>query len=126
MGYYSDVAVGMKKEDGVRFLNNFAMSVSDSALLDRGFTMRQHLDCVVFIWSDVKWYSSFRDVQWVETFLQELIQNDQPVAFARIGESMDDCEEWSCNDDDFDLLHNLFSVRRSIDLVFDKRKEVSM
>ena len=117
MGYYSSVAIGMKKEDGVRFLSDFAQGVRRTPLLENGFTMQQYPEYLVFAWNDVKWYSSAEDVQWVENYLKELCDAEKPVAFARVGEAIEDCEEWSCNDDDFDLLHNLFQISRTIRFV---------
>lgn len=114
MGYYSDVAIGMKKEDGVRFLSEFAMSVKDSFLSNNGFTMRQYPEHLVFSWDDVKWYREDKGVQWVENFVNELNYSEKPVAFVRRGEFVEDCEEWSQNDDDFNLL-SLFYLNRSIE-----------
>ena len=44
MGYYNDVAIGMSKNDGVKFLNDYAMEVSDSGLLQKGFELMQYPD----------------------------------------------------------------------------------
>ena len=72
MGYYSNVAIGMSKDDGVKFLNDFAINVSDSTLLDRGFLLSQYPNFLVFQWNDVKWYDDYRDVSWIYKYLNTL------------------------------------------------------
>lgn len=113
MSYRRNVAIGMKKEDGVRFLSEFVQSVPDSSLLDEGFTMRQYPEYLVFTWQDVKWYPEYRDVAWVDAFLKELVESDKPAAFVTVGEADDDCEAWYANDENYDL-YNLFWLNRSI------------
>ena len=113
MGYYNDVAIGMSKNDGVKFLNDYAMEVSDSSLLQKGFELMQYPDSLVFFWRDVKWPDDDKDVRWIQNFLNALNDEGKPVAFIRIGEDLTDNEEWFCNDDD-EILWNCFSLHRSI------------
>ena len=113
MGYYNDVAIGMSKNDGVKFLNNYAMEVSDSRLLEKAFELKQYPDCLVFFWKGVKWSDDDKEVHWIQNFLNTLNDEDKPVAFIRIGENTSDNEEWFCNDDD-DILWKCFSLQRSI------------
>lgn len=42
-------------------------------------------------WDGLKWYTDYRDVQWVEDFLGSF--NDEDYYFLRIGDDIDDTEE---------------------------------
>ena len=113
MGYYNDVAIGMSKTDGVKFLSDYAMEVSNSGLLQKRFELMQYPECLVFFWKDVKWSVYDEEACWVQSFLNKLNDEGKPVAFIRVGEDMTDNEEWFCNDDD-EILCNCFNLNRSI------------
>lgn len=44
-------------------------------------------------WDWIKWYDSYRDIQFFEAGLSTLEAMDIPFAFVRIGEDSDDCEQ---------------------------------
>lgn len=63
--------------------------------------------------SDVKWYTDFKEVQWIENFIKKV----QSV-FIRIGEELDDNEETVYNEG-YDLLGYCF-LTRMVDISGDK------
>lgn len=62
-------------------------------------------------WDGLKWYTDYRDVQWVEDFLNGL--NEEDYYFLRIGDDIDDTEErgW--------LWDNPFGMRLVRSIQFD-------
>lgn len=113
MSYYNDVSIGMGKNDGVKFMNDFAMSIPDSGLLERGFRLNQYPDYLVFSWTNVKWHDSYQDVSWIMHFLRMLEEEGKPVAFVRVGEDRSDNEEWYLNEG-YEILDKCFCLNRSI------------
>lgn len=93
MGYRSDVALCIKKED-YEVLKTNAEAVEYN-ILDSASTIRfDDEDGVVAIfWGCVKWYPEYEDVAVVENFIDELYDADKPFTFIRIGEERDDIEE---------------------------------
>ena len=100
MGYYSDVAIGMSKEDGVRFLAEQTKGMRDEPWLIEAMKTYNYEDCFVAAWFSVKWYDNSPAVQWVNQFLQDLEDEEKPVAYVRVGEALDDNEEWFSYDDE--------------------------
>ena len=70
----------------------------------------------ILYFSDVRWYTDFKEVQWIENFIKKV----QSV-FIRIGEELDDNEETVYNEGD-DLLGYCF-LTRMVDISGDKQIE---
>lgn len=93
MGYRSDVALCIKKEDFEVLKEKTKATEYD--ILDSASTIRfDDEDGVVAIfWGYIKWYPEYEDVAVVENFIDELYDADKPFTFIRIGEERDDIEE---------------------------------
>lgn len=113
MGYYSDVAIGMSKEDGERFLIEYEKLTSGICWLYSSAQIWRYSDCMVISWQRVKWYQKLPEVQWIHRFIEELAGIDHMVAYVRVGEAIEDCEELYLNDCD-NVLWNKFGLNRSI------------
>lgn len=70
----------------------------------------------ILYFSDVRWYTDFKEVQWIENFIKKV----QSV-FIRIGEELDDNEETVYNEG-YDLLGYCF-LTRMVDISGDKQIE---
>ena len=70
----------------------------------------------ILYFSDVKWYTDFKEVQWIEHFIKKV----QSV-FIRIGEELDDNEETVYNEG-YDLLGYCF-LTRMVDISGDRQIE---
>ena len=95
MGYRSDVALCIKKED-YEVLKARA-ETAEYNILDSVSTIRfdDEDNVVAIFWGYVKWYSEYEDVAVVENLIDELYAADKPFTFIRIGEERDDIEERS-------------------------------
>lgn len=93
MGYRSDVALCIKKEDFEVLKEK--TKTTECNILDDASTIRfdDEDDVVAIFWSYVKWYPEYEDVVVVENFIDELYDADKPFTFIRIGEERDDIEE---------------------------------
>lgn len=96
MGYYSEVAICMKKEDYEVLKEKSAKLEYD--MIDIATTTRfdEEDNTVAIYWSSVKWYSDFEEVKLIEDFLQTL----DTYKFIRLGEDYEDNEflsgpEWA-------------------------------
>ena len=85
MGYYSDVAIAVQKKDYIK--------------------LRQE-KYVVLKWQSIKWYNDFEEISLIEKFLKKIPHHD----FIRIGEEMDDIEEYQGTH------HYLIEVQRDISI----------
>ena len=70
----------------------------------------------ILYFSDVKWYTDFKEIQWIEHFIKKV----QSV-FIRIGEELDDNEEIVYNEG-YDLLGYCF-LTRMVDISGDRQIE---
>ena len=70
----------------------------------------------ILYFSDVKWYTDFKEVQWIENFIKKV----QSV-FIRIGEELDDNEETVYNEG-YGLLEYCF-LTRMVDISGDRQIE---
>ena len=70
----------------------------------------------ILYFSDVKWYTDFKEVQWIENFIKKV----QSV-FIRIGEELDDNEETVYNEG-YNLLEYCF-LTRMVDISGDRQIE---
>lgn len=101
MGYYSEVAITLHKEDFETLVRRAAEESEDSLYLIRISTLYKDEDneTVSMTWNSVKWYEGFRSVDFIMSFLRS---NDVEYQFKRIGEETGDIEE-EYNDENFVL-----------------------
>lgn len=121
MGYYSNVAIGMSNEDAELFMEKF--KARDEFYLPLPYEVYRGGTARVYYWEDVKWYSGEEDVALVEAFLEELREDGKPVAFARVGEDIEDAEYWYSDTDENDIYNNLFWIQHSISFNCSKWRE---
>ena len=91
MGYRSDVAITMRKED-YELLKEFDKENKNLIDLLESATIREKAGAVSLYWEWLKWYDSFSEVEAIEEFLGKLSDEDKPYKFIRIGEEWDDIE----------------------------------
>ncbi len=107
MGYRSEVCIGLT-DDASRLFRTMLEHLPEGheaiALIKDAETMNHHhpwqdqhksteKDCEdKLFWSYVKWYEGYECVDFVETFLNECIP-EEDYRFVRIGEESDDVEE---------------------------------
>ena len=115
MGYRSDVAIVLYKEDFDELCKRIARS-EDNTIKDLFESADINLDgdehslesIVTIFFYDVKWYDEFKDVDFLMDFLHE---SGRRYSFKRIGEDLTDIdEEWG--DSDYDLGEVVSIVRR--------------
>lgn len=109
MGYRSDVALCIKKEDYEELKEKLAGLKWEETILDEASTIRFDNDAgiVLISWNCIKWRTIFEDVATIEKFLSKLYGEDKPFSFIRIGEDYDDIEEMNCWGEDgvCDVIH---------------------
>lgn len=102
MGYRSDVGLCLSAE-GMAELDK-ALATLDASndyeadmkgyihdLFKPDLAKKDASGAAAWLWPDLKWYSDYEDVQFVETFLKSL--DEDYYYFLRIGEDIDDTEE---------------------------------
>ena len=99
MGYRSEVAIALTSEAAnklfvlqefcpeLKELINDADETShfDKQSIDRGFDTKLY-------WNHIKWYDTYTEIQQMETFLYQILEDDEAFLFLRIGEETDDME----------------------------------
>ena len=113
MGYYSDVSLCLTKTGVATLrekLGNAPPEVKTEVerLLEYAdtHTLDPASEAEFWWWSDIKWYSDFPDVGFMEAFIRELDERD--YYFLRIGEADDDTERLGCY---LDNPFNMYLVR---------------
>jgi len=89
MGYRSQVAIALNKHTFWKEVGEDIIYFQDCDII------QQREGVVTFIWEDVKWYSSYSDVEAIEKLLERisLLQDDyEGYAFIRVGEETGDIE----------------------------------
>ncbi len=100
MGYRSDVALALSKTG----VEKFTTALNDSCL-DYGIanevkalleSRARHLTdpengAELWYWEDIKWYTDYPDVNFIENFLSSLV-DDEDYRFMRLGEDYEDVE----------------------------------
>ena len=109
MGYYSEIGIALytkdyktmvkrakalKKQDTYKLIN-----YADKYIADEG-------KVTILYFANIKWYSNFEDVRWIETFIQKV-----DAAFVRTGEDTNDNEEDYYNDG-YELLSYCYLTRK--------------
>ena len=88
MGYRSQVAIAMKKEDAKIFLEDFVKDTD----LEGGEVVKELPHVTVITFDDIKWDTWYPDVAGAESFLDELEKREKYYEFVRIGEDYSDVE----------------------------------
>lgn len=98
MGYYSDVAIAMKKKDFNEMESAIYFHILDKKqqkliknalrLAEKTETERNDEDYLVLRWPYIKWDSCFCEVKYIKDYLLRVPHHD----FVRIGEDYDDVE----------------------------------
>ena len=109
MGYYSDVALAVRRKDFNRMLLQAKKEPEPDGLLRFLTTYpsvysdgEQDESVIVLYWSCIKWYEGFRDVDYINAWMNGNYDPGFGYAFIRIGESADDVEQRN-GDTDYDL-----------------------
>lgn len=121
MGYYSDVALTLKKADAIELVRQAQENTYAKDLFDLVKSIHEGSDYVTFVWNCVKWYSQLDGVQFVTDFYQAL----GTYHFQRIGEDLTDIEEdWNGEDDgDYRILE---ACEISREFYFNSGKELTL
>ena len=109
MGYYSDVAIAMQKKDYLTLKQAISSLCSAADLIEAAKKKEIQIDkekYVVLKWQSIKWYNDFEEISFIEKFLKKIPHHD----FIRIGEEMDDIEEYQGTN------HYLIEVQRDISI----------
>ena len=113
MGYYSDVSLCLSKTGSARLKEKLKSAAPElktevERLLEYAdsHSLDASTEAAFWWWSDIKWYSDFPDVGFMEAFMRELDEKD--YYFLRIGEADDDTERLGCN---LDNPFNMYLVR---------------
>lgn len=112
MGYKSEVRIAATREayemmcEKVDFLSEGLGSYPLMGAQIQTDFFDEKDDCVVFGWDDIKWNESlFTDVRNVLEALDELEEGEHPYEFCSIGESWDDIEFRTVNENESLALH---------------------
>ena len=95
MGYRSEVALTLTKQDAIRLLDE-ATNASETSMefLEYSKLIKHSDEYVTLYWDWVKWYDGYEDVDFVNAFCSKLLDEDRPYAFKRIGEDNEDYESF--------------------------------
>ena len=96
MGYRSDVALELTKEKNDLFRALYAVKFPEDIAFLYDCVESENEDGTLYHWTDIKWYDSFAEVSFIETFINSLDYED--YAFIRLGEESDDNEYRGCGD----------------------------
>lgn len=100
MGYRSEVAIAMRKED-YELLKGFDKENKNLVELLDVAEVKESRGVVVIRWDSLKWYPEFPEVQAIAEFIAELSEADKPYRFIRLGEDVDDTEnEYNYGDEE--------------------------
>lgn len=121
MGYYSDVALTLKKADAIELVRQAQENTYAKDLFDLVESIHEGSDYVTFVWNCVKWYSQLDGVQFVTDFYQAL----GTYHFQRIGEELTDIEE-DCNEEDDGDYRILEACEISREFYFNFGKELTL
>jgi hypothetical protein len=88
MGYRSDVALELTKEKNDLFRALYAAKFPEDIAFLYEHVENENEDGTLYFWSCLKWYDSFPEVSFIQSFLDTI--NYEDYAFIRIGEEEDD------------------------------------
>ena len=124
MGYRSEIAISMRKED-FELLKEFDKENKNLMELLEMAEVKESRGVVVIKWDSLKWYPEFPEVQAIAEFIAELSEADKPYRFIRIGEDVNDTEvEYNYGDgakygDVAYRVNDIIDVTRYIDTYID-------
>lgn len=92
MGYYSDVAIALKKSDWQKMQKQAETKteVFGFPFADLWQEIQERKDGIVILRFNGKWYPDFPEIQFVESFL-EIVEHE----FIRVGEEAEDIETYN-------------------------------
>lgn len=95
MGYYSDVALTLRKEDALELIKQAKENEKVWPYMYMAYIADQN-EYVTFYWEWIKWYDDYEGIQFITAFYRNLAE----YSFKRIGEDNSDIEEeWNGDDD---------------------------
>ena len=95
MGYYSDVALTLRKEDALELIKQAKEDKTVWPFMCTAHMINQN-EYVTLHWEWVKWYDDYEEIQFITAFYRNLDE----YSFKRIGEDNSDIEEeWNGDDD---------------------------
>lgn len=105
MGYYSEVALTLKKADALELIRKAQGEESDAqSLIAAADSIIDQDQYVTFYWNWVKWYDTFSSVQFITDFYHGVDE----YSFKRVGEDYGDIEiDWGGDYDDINELSNI-------------------
>jgi hypothetical protein len=124
MGYRSEVAIAMRKED-YELLKEFDKENKNLIELLEMADKKEYNGAISLKWEWLKWYPEFSEVQAIEEFLCKLSDEDKPYKFIRIGEEYDDIEtENNWGDEEkygevVSTIYDMIGIIRYIDTYID-------
>ena len=102
MGYYSEVALTLKKADALELIRKAQGEESDAqSLIAAADSIIDQDQYVTFYWNWVKWYDTFSSVHFITGFYHSVDE----YSFKRVGENYGDIEiDWNGDYSDIDEL----------------------
>ena len=95
MGYRSDVALTLRKEDALELIKQAIEDKTVWPFMCMAHMINQN-EYVTLHWEWVKWYDDYEELQFITAFYRNLDE----YSFKRIGEDNSDIEEeWNGDDD---------------------------
>ena len=105
MGYYSDVALTLRKEDAVELVRKAKVECESAYRTLSAAKIVDHDEYVSFMWYSIKWYH-FDDVVFITNFCHEC----DDYSLKRIGEEYSDIDE-EMGGEDYDMADCCMIVR---------------
>lgn len=111
MGYYSEVALTLKKADALELIRKAQGEESDAqSLIAAADSIIDQDQYVTFYWNWVKWYDTFSSVQFITGFYHSVDE----YSFKRVGEDYGDVEiDWN---GDYSDINELSDVCQCIEI----------
>jgi len=95
MGYYSDVALTLRKENALELIKQAKKNKTVWPYMYMAYIADQN-KYVTFYWERIKWYDDYEGIQFITAFYRNLAE----YSFKRIGEDNSDIEEeWNGDND---------------------------
>lgn len=110
MGYRSEVALTLKKEDGLELIRQAKENEPVRNLMSCANIIDQN-EFITFHWISVMWDGSYERVRFITRFYQNL----EKYSFKRIGDDYNDIEEEWDGDDDSIRYKTQIEIELSID-----------
>lgn len=93
MGYRSEVALTLGKDDMIRLFDEAKLAQGEiSEFLEYAKLIKHNDEYITLYWDWVKWYDGYDTVDFITHFYKKLRDEDKNYAFKRIGEDNEDYE----------------------------------